>query len=126
MSKTKLKPLTTEQRETFEESFRTCGTSRMQCQCGKFYYNSTGQWDWDDGELEEYHADKEAIDVDYTIGRVCFNGCEYADVCDCWLEDAARIYQWLIAYRYSVSEFYTVVKRKMKAEAEKFPVVGLK
>lgn len=124
MSEGKVKPLTSQEREIFEKSFRTCGTSRMQCQCGKWYYNSTGGWDWDEGELEEYHADKQAIDVDYTIGRLVFDGQEYADACDCWEEAATRIYRWLIANRYAVTAFYPAVKQEMKADAEQFPIVG--
>lgn len=123
MSKEKVKALTDQQREIFEISFRTSGTSRMQCQCGKFYYNSNGQWDWEDGELEEYHADKESIDVDYTIGRLVFNNSEYADACNCWQDDAARVYHWLIAHRYSVVDFYCKVKESLEVEAERFPTV---
>lgn len=121
----KVRPLTGDERTIFEVAFRTCGTSRMRCACGTFFYNSSGQWDWEEGELEEYHADKQAIDVDYTIGRLGFNGSEYADACDCWIGDAARIYRWLVNSRYSVCDFYTGYKKAALAEANALPTATI-
>jgi hypothetical protein len=125
MKKYKAKPLTRAELEIFELSFHNnTGTSRMQCACGRVFYNSTGNWDWDDGELEGYHADKNAIDVDHTILALTVQGKDVADACTCWHGEAAMIYRWLIAYRYQVVEFYRRVKNHLQKEAEAFPVVN--
>ena len=122
MSK-KPKPLEQWQREVFEDAFQHSGTCRMECECGKTYYNSNGGWDWADGELETLAADETAIDLPYTVGRITFEGKEYANGCDCWIELAAMIYRFLVAYGPSIADLFDGIKRHMQAEAEGFPVI---
>jgi hypothetical protein len=125
-----MKPLTTDQEAmlaNWEECFRLpCAGCRELCPCGKEYYNPGGGWDWEDGELEKLEADPNAFVVDYSIGRIEFNGQQYADACDCWKAVALRVIGFLDWHMDGIREFIEKerLRRLSEFKSDSF-VVGL-
>lgn len=105
--------------EIFEKAFRaSVSRSRMECECGKVFYNSNGGWDWEDGELEALEKSKDAIDLDCSVGEIGFEGRQYALDCECWHERAIRIFEFLMSHNYQIVELFTNVKVLLLEEVE--------
>jgi len=110
--------------ENFETAFHdNSGHCSLMCACGKTYYNEDGGWDWQEGELEKLHNDKNAINVDCSVGGVQFEGAEYANVCDCWHKRAEKIIKFIDAHAYSIAEYLTLEKKRKQLIADSSPIV---
>ncbi len=107
----------------FEDAFATpVGHSSMECEGGKIFYNSTGDWDWDEGELEKLMKSENAIDLDYSVGEICFEGRRYALDCKCWHTRAMVIFEFLMAHNHPIVKLFTNVKALLLKEAENIKV----
>ena len=105
--------------EIFEKAFGlSVGHSCMKCECGKTFYNSNGGWDWENGELEALEKSKNAIDLDYSVGEIGFEGKRYVPDCECWHERAMMIFKFLMTYNYQIIELFTGVKQLLLEEAK--------
>ncbi len=109
--------------EIFEEAFRdmTAGSWRT-CVCGKDFYNSGGGWDWEDGELEALEKNKTAIDLDYSVGTITFEGKEYCLDCNCWHKRALMIFGFVMSHNLMIVELFRAVKKHELAKAENIKV----
>lgn len=104
--------------ELFSDAFRSgVGHSVFQCNCGKEFYNSTGGWGWDEGELEELQ-NSGAIDLDYTVSTILFEGTEYALDCDCWHKRALLIFDFLISHNPRIIELFKLYKQHKQEETD--------
>ena len=105
--------------EIFEEAFCDhLGGSYRECDCGKIFYNSNGGWDWEDGELEALEKSEDAIDLDYSIGEVYFEGRRYVIDCKCWHKRALVIFNFLMVHNSPIVELFRAVKKYELAKAE--------
>jgi hypothetical protein len=94
----------TELIDLFEKTFRLpVSGCRRTCECGRTFYNGSGHWDWDDGEIEALEKSG-ATAVDYAIGIVCFEG-EYADACNCWHPRAKQIIAFVVRHDVQLATF---------------------
>lgn len=111
--------------ETFERAFRDGVSScRGTCACGREFYNSSGGWDFDEGEIEALEADPNATATEYAVGYVTFEGVTYLDVCACWHPRAAKIRDFLRAHDSKIAAFLTEERARKQSEFERAPVVG--
>jgi hypothetical protein len=91
--------------EIFEDTFRTFTSGcRRTCCCGKTYYNGSGNWDFDEGEIEELEKNG-ATPVDHSIGGITFEGREFADACTCWHPRALQIIHFVIRHDEMIANF---------------------
>lgn len=110
--------------ENFERAFSEhTGSCRVQCNCGRTFYNYTDRGCWDVGELEALEKNPEATAVDYTIGHIGFEGRVYADGCTCWHQRAAVIIAFLDYHAASVAEWMKLEKKRKQAIADASPTV---
>lgn len=108
----------------FESGFatRTSGAVRT-CLCGRVFYNPSGGWDWEDGELDSLEADPKATGVDWACGEVRINGKTYARDCDCWHEQGRKILEFVLRYDEEIADFLNQVKAAKTAAADRAPSV---
>lgn len=99
------------------------GGCRNKCHCGKEYYNEDGGWDWEDGEIEKLEK-SDAINVEYSIGVVQFEGKEYVDVCDCWHDRARHIKGFLDTHTWGIAEYFKLKKADLLERANSFPEIN--
>jgi hypothetical protein len=85
----------------FDEIFSSmiAGSIRT-CACGRTTFNPDGGWDWEEGELENLHAQAKADpekfrEVDYSVGTYDFGDGEIVIGCPCGR--AVVMEQFLIA-----------------------------
>jgi hypothetical protein len=110
--------------ENFEAAFRDRGAGCVrQCDCGRIYYNPSGEWTWEPGELEKLEANPNATASVYAIGAIVFEGRWYADHCECWKERARKIVAFLKAHDEQIAEFLTLERKRKQAEADRAPVI---
>ncbi len=110
--------------EAFIDGFTDHGAGcRRQCYCGKNYYNGSGDWDWEPGELEALEADKESIAIPHPIGCVYFEGREYAIDCDCWHNRARQIMGFLDSHKGRIAEYFAAEKKRLQALTDSVPVI---
>lgn len=111
---------------SFEQSFRAgISTCRMQCDCGKTWYDGSDHLaSWDEGEREALAADPNAHGVDYSIGIITFERKEYADACDCWHARAKQIIAFIEDHRNSIAKYFDHEKKRLESEAAAVPVIA--
>ena len=111
-------------KQSFEKAFDPGrGSSVAACECGKVFYNSNGGWDWEDGELEKLHEDPTAVDLDWSVGYVCFEGSHYVSDCKCWTERAEKIMAFLDGHEISIANYLNLEKQRKITEANMVPDV---
>lgn len=110
--------------EIFEEAFKLHGSTGSErfCECGKIFYNSDGGWDWEDGRLEWLRKQKHAVDVDYSVGTLDFEGKQYCLDCNCWHERALRIFAFLVSHNSCIVALFRAVKKYELEKAESIAV----
>ena len=105
--------------EIFKKAFAIpVGHACMECECKKVFYNSNGSWDWENGELEALEKSKDAIDLDYSVGEIDFEGRYYALDCQCWHKRAMKIFDFLMTHNCQIIKLFTAVKALLLEEAE--------
>ncbi|MHC4314763.1 MAG: hypothetical protein ACYSW3_20130 [Planctomycetota bacterium] len=110
--------------ESFKEAFHTgYGGCRRECDCGVQFYNSCGDWDWEDGELEALHDDEESRDIDCTVSQVEFFGTDYVYQCDCWHDKAKRFMQVVDNHSHGIAQYLKLEKIRMQSEVDQMPTV---
>ena len=108
---------------SFENAFSDrAGSSRLTCACGREFYNDDSSWSWDEGELEALQEDPEATELDWSIGRLTFEGVTYAMDCDCWHERAERIMRFIDSHGHKIVDYLREEKARKVREAEISPV----
>lgn len=109
--------------ENFVEAFDShCGSCRGQCECGKVYYNSNGGWDWEKDELKELRANN-AIDLEYSVSFLRFEGREYVQCCNCWIPRAKQIMNFLDGHRNAIAKYFELEKERCLKEVQNMPVI---
>lgn len=94
-----------------------------QCPCGKRFYNSNGSWTWEEGELEELQEDNDAIDLEWPVGYVEFEGVQYVVDCDCWKKRAEQVMNFLDGHRQQIIDYFKLEKERILKEANDIPDV---
>jgi hypothetical protein len=89
--------------ELFETCFRHSGGAVKECDCGKVYYNPSDDWTWDEGEIESLEKSG-ATAVNYSVGDIEFGAGTFADACDCWHDEAMKLYYSVICYDRELAE----------------------
>jgi hypothetical protein len=107
----------------FEEAFSTGSHGCVgTCRCGKTYFDAhNSSCDWEKGELER--LEKIANPVDFAVGGVHFEGCDYLDACTCWHERAKRIMDFIEVHASSIARYLNLEKARKQREADKAPGV---
>lgn len=111
--------------QSFETAFSDgIGSARIQCECGITYYNSTGGWSWEAGELEALEADPNAVDLDYTPTHITFEGKGYCDACDCWHLRAQMIVGFLNGHSHKIANYFREERTRRQKEVAAIPVIS--
>lgn len=105
--------------EIFEETFssRIAGCRRT-CQCGRTFYNGSGDWDWNEGEIAALEK-SDATAVDYAIGGVILQGVEYANACTCWHPIAKRAIGFIVGHDRQIADFLNKRRERTIAAANR-------
>jgi len=112
--------MTKAQQENFERAFSTGGGGcRRECACGKEYFNPSGDWSWEDGELEKLRDDPNATAVEYAIGGILFQGREYANACTCWEPLAEKFIGFIDDHGREVAKYVNLEKARLVEEAQR-------
>jgi hypothetical protein len=115
---------TPEKLQTFEDAFSThSGSCYATCACGRIFYNSNGGWDWEEGELENLEKIQTAVDLDYAVESLSFEGKTYVKDCKCWHDRAAIIKKFVDGHAREIANYLTAEKKRKTTVAEKAPVV---
>ena len=110
--------------KSFEQAFDSkIGSCARQCECGKQFYNPDPSWDFEDGELEDYEKDPNAIPLDYSVSAVSFEGKEYVTDCSCWKKRAKGIIGFIDSHAFQIAEYLTLEKKRKTFDAENSPIV---
>jgi hypothetical protein len=110
--------------DSFEQAFDPgWGGCRRTCACGKTYYNPTGCWDWEEGELEALEKDPMTTGCDYAIGVVVIEGVEYANACNCWHPKATKIATWLDNHASFIAKYFAFEKQRLQQMADEIPTI---
>lgn len=110
--------------ENFESAFSLhSGGCRNTCSCGKEFYNSSGDWSWEDGELEKLESNKEAIDLNWSVSLIDIQGEIFVLDCNCWHEKAHKIINFIDRNAYQIVEYLKLEKKRKTKEAENSPVL---
>ena len=110
--------------DSFEKAFDDHGGScRIDCACGKIYYNPTGGWSWDDGELERLDHAPNAFALDYTPSYISFGGQTFAMDCQCWHPQAEQAMRFLDFHARKIAEYYRLEKERKQKEADAVPTI---
>lgn len=109
--------------QIFEEAF-SCGAghSCFECNCGRVFYNSNGGWDWEEGHLEELEK-SDAMDLDYAVEDIKFEGKFYCKDCTCWHKRALKIYGFLVSHNWQIVALFKLVKKQKNKEADDIQVI---
>jgi len=112
--------------ESFEIAFSDgVGSCRSMCACGKVFYNPDPFWEWEEGELEELINDPDAIQLDYSVGYVSFEGRTFVNACDCWHERAKQIKEFIDRHSVKIARYLNEEKKRKTIEARQSPTVDL-
>ncbi|MDH4319892.1 MAG: hypothetical protein OEV73_00185 [Desulfobulbaceae bacterium] len=110
--------------KSFEQAFGDgLGSSTGQCACGAVFYNPDGGWDWEDGELEGYRGMADAVELDYAVGFLSFEGAQYVLDCECWHSRAEKIMKFLDSHAHKIVDYMHLEKERAVAEAAAMPTV---
>ncbi len=111
--------------ENFERSFTSgSGYARQLCQCGQEYFDGHNSISWDEGEIEKLRTDPNAIELDYSVGSVVFEGKEYCVDCECWKKRATMLISFILGHRRQIADFLNADKARLIKEAEDAPSVN--
>lgn len=111
--------------ENFEAAFsgNTYGCRRT-CECGHEYWDTCNHdYDWEPGEVESLEKDPNATGVDYAIGTIEFEGCQYADACTCWHERAKTIMGFIDGHAREIAKYLSLEKQRKQRIADAAPIV---
>lgn len=112
-------------KSTFFKAFTLpVGNCRATCNCGKIYYNSTGGWDFTDNELKELRENQFAIDLDYSVSFVGFEGSVYVYDCSCWHERALKIQSFLDGHSEQIADYLNGEIEELKKALSNAKKVG--
>lgn len=101
------------------------GSSRATCACGREFFNSNGDWSFEDNELNKLIADLNATDLDYSVGYIYFAGKVYVVDCDCWQKTAEQVMAFITGYSHQIAEFLKLEKQRKLNEANRMPEVEI-
>lgn len=112
--------------DSFKEAFSTDhASSRGLCDCGREYYNSTGAWDWHDGELKKLQADTRAEDLNCSIGFIEFTGRTFVVQCTCWHDRANLLMRFMDTPGHNIATYLRCEKIRKLEEARRMPEIEL-
>ena len=108
--------------DNFEIAFRANHAGcRGECYCGKVFYNGSGGWDWEDGEIERLES-SDAISVDYSIGYIEFEGKAYVDSCNCRDERVEMILDFIDCHSTQIAEYLNLEAKQAMSKAKSMVV----
>lgn len=111
-------------RELFERAFsmHSSGVHRM-CACGVRFYHCDGSNVWEHGELEALQADPNAVSLPYLVLSLNIEGKEYVADCNCWVDRAKAITEWLDRNGIQIAAWYNLRKQHAVRQAANMPEV---
>jgi hypothetical protein len=110
--------------ENFERAMSTrMGSIRIDCVCGKTYYDATAQGSWHEGEFEKLSQDPSSVALDYPPSWIGFEGQEFADACVCWHPRAEKLIRFIEGHARGIVEYLSLEKQRKMTEAEACPVM---
>ena len=113
-----------QQMDSFERAFRTNSSGCVRiCLCGREFYDTANDYDWDKGELECLEKDPNATGVPYGVEEVRFENRTYVVDCDCWHRRAKQIIGWMESHAEQIARYLTLEKKRKQTEADNSPVV---
>jgi hypothetical protein len=98
---------------------------RMTCACGKEFFDIEGDWDWEDGELDELHADPNATPVNGSVSEIEINHNTYVTDCNCWHDKAEKMVNFMDSQAIRIRDYFAAEKRRLLRAAEECPVIEL-
>jgi len=110
-----LSPVSREFEDAFKDGHGGC---RRTCECGRIFYNSTGGWDFEPGELEELKEHPLAEDVEWTVETLTILGKEYVLGCHKCMDKIRQYEQFIWAYRDPIAKYLSVRVMKIKKGLE--------
>jgi hypothetical protein len=93
------------------------------CACGREFFNSDGGWDWEEGELDKLLEDPNTTNLEYSVGFVEFEGVSYVMACDCWVERAEQVCNFIDGHAHEIASYLTLEKDLAVAKAAAMPTV---
>ena len=109
-------------RDLFEKAFAAGGSScRHTCKCGRVFWDSENAYTWEIGEFEELEADKNATRLPYAVSILELEGGRYAMDCDCWIERAKKVAEWLANNDRQIARWLNLRKKQAIAQAQALP-----
>lgn len=100
------------------------GGIRIECECGKTYYESDPTEDWDPGEFEYLEKAENAF-PGADLAYITFEGKTYATDCDCWHKRAVLVAGFLCSHDLRIANFFDVRRRSLITEALNAPTINV-
>lgn len=85
----------------FVDAFCHSGSCMGTCDCGVFYYDSDGQWDFGEGELERHQADPKAVDS--PVHQIEVGGRTFVVGCPC--NGAGQYETFIWGHRFDIASY---------------------
>lgn len=107
------------QRRNFEEAFSShCSGCLRTCECGTVFYDyGNSGYSWEEGELEALQANPDNKGLEYAVGSIVLDGCQYVMDCTCWHKKADRIMAWMTANANEIATWLNLEKQRKLQEA---------
>jgi len=107
----------------FEEVFDShVGGCVRTCVCGKIYYDTYNDWDWEFGELERLEKNPNTFPVEYSVGTISINNEEIVIGCDCGR--AKKYEDFIIQHAKQIATYLNKRADFLKEEADSIRVKG--
>lgn len=118
--------IASERLTNFEKAFSDHASGcLLQCNCGRVFYDTVNNYDWEEGELERLDADSNATGLPHSCGHIGFEGRRYCDGCNCWHDRALKIMEFLDAHDVQIAEWFKLERGRKKSEFEESPEISL-
>lgn len=111
-------------RELFEQAFSMhCSGILRVCACGVRFYHGDESNNWDDGEFQALQSDPKAVSLPHLALSLNIEGREFVADCNCWVDRAKAITEWLDRNGSQIAAWYNLRKMEAIAHVAKMPEV---
>lgn len=105
----------------FEDTFFSgCSGCVRTCSCGKIYYDTYNESDWEEGEFEALEKDPNAFPLDYSVSTISIGGEEIVIGCDC--DRAERYENFILANKIGIAEYLNKRAETLRCEADNIEI----
>lgn len=113
-------------RDLFERAFTSAVSScRHTCRCGRTFWDGVNVCSWEPGEREALEKDKHATCLPHSVSIITFEGVHYAMDCDCWIDRAKKVTEWLANNGPQIAKWFNLRKSREMLRATSLPEVKL-